>query len=65
MPAEFTPAERRVLEKLCEGKPNKVIAHELGVVIDTVEKHMRHMMQKTGTRNRVQLVLAHLAPKAE
>lgn len=57
---KITAAEMIVLEKLCQGKPNKIIGHEIGIAVSTVKVHVRHMMKKTGADNRVQLALMHL-----
>ena len=53
----ITPAEQRVLDLLCEGKPNKLIAHELGLATVTVKLHMRQIMKKLGVTNRTQAAL--------
>ncbi|MEN0045167.1 MAG: LuxR C-terminal-related transcriptional regulator [Pseudomonadota bacterium] len=39
-----------------EGKPNKVIAFDLGVSQRTVEIHRARVMQKMGARNLAELV---------
>jgi len=44
--AQLTPRQREVLQLIAEGKANKAIAAELGIVIKTVEKHREHLMQK-------------------
>ena len=42
----LTSEERRVMELIVEGKPNKVIANELGLAIRTVEKRRHEVLAK-------------------
>jgi two-component system response regulator FixJ len=35
----LTPMQRKVMDLLVEGRPNKVIAHNLGLSVRTVENH--------------------------
>lgn len=42
----LTARERAVLDLVCQGKPNKVIAFELDISIKTVEVHRAHVMEK-------------------
>jgi DNA-binding NarL/FixJ family response regulator len=56
-PCSFSPRQLQVLERLNEGKQNKVIANELGMSEATVKVHMRNMMKKLNVCNRTQLVL--------
>jgi DNA-binding NarL/FixJ family response regulator len=44
--AQLTSRQREVLQLIAEGKANKAIAAELGIVVKTVEKHREHLMQK-------------------
>ncbi len=52
----LTPREMEVLEKLVEGHPNKVIAHQLGMSPRTVEVHRGRIMDKTGAKSLSELV---------
>ncbi len=54
--AALTPREREVLEHLVAGRPNKVIAHELGISPRTVEIHRAHLMEKMQARSLSDLV---------
>jgi DNA-binding NarL/FixJ family response regulator len=56
-PCSFSPRQLQVLERLNEGKQNKVIAYELGMAESTVKEHIRHIMKKLNARNRTQVVL--------
>jgi LuxR family maltose regulon positive regulatory protein len=46
--------ELEVLRLLAAGKPNRDIADELYVTIDTVKKHATHIYQKLGAANRTE-----------
>jgi LuxR family transcriptional regulator, maltose regulon positive regulatory protein len=46
--------ELEVLRLLAAGKPNREIAGELYVAVDTVKKHVTHIFEKLGAANRTQ-----------
>jgi LuxR family maltose regulon positive regulatory protein len=48
--------EQQVLELLAKGATNQEIAQELMIVVDTVKRHMSHILDKLGVHNRVQAV---------
>jgi LuxR family maltose regulon positive regulatory protein len=48
--------ELEVLGLLAAGKSNQQIADELFVVLDTVKKHVGHILDKLGAANRTQAV---------
>jgi len=54
--ASLTPREREVLTLMAQGKPNKVMAAELGVSQRTVEIHRARVMEKSGASSLAQLV---------
>ena len=59
--SSLTPRERGVLDKLVQGRSNKVVAHELGISPRTVEIHRAHIMSKmeaSSLSDLVRLVLA-------
>ena len=56
-PIQFSRRQREVLERLKQGKQNKIIAHELNMCESTVKVHIRHLMRKLKARNRTQVVL--------
>ena len=50
-----------VLDRLVQGRPNKIVAHELGISPRTVEIHRAHIMTKmeaSSLSDLVRLVLA-------
>ena len=59
--AALTPRERMVLRGLVLGRPNKVIAHELGISPRTVEAHRAAMMDKLGARSLAEAVRLAMA----
>lgn len=54
--ASLTPREREVMALMTLGKPNKVMAAELGLSQRTVEIHRAHVMEKSGATSVAQLV---------
>src|SRR6185312_13427155 len=54
--ASLTPREREVLDLVTIGKPNKVMAGDLGVSQRTVEIHRARVMEKMGASSLAQLV---------
>jgi two-component system response regulator FixJ len=48
--ATLSPREREVLYGLMEGRPNKMIAYQLGISVRTVEVHRARMMERLGIR---------------
>ena len=56
--AKLTARQREVLEHICLGESNKLIARRLGMTEGTVKVHVRQMMRKCGATNRTQLALS-------
>jgi two-component system, LuxR family, response regulator FixJ len=54
--ASLTDRERAVLQRVMEGKANKVIAGELDISIKTVEVHRSKVMEKMGVGSVAELV---------
>lgn len=50
----FTDRQTAVAEALRQGKPNKVIAHELDMCESTVKVHIRNIMSKLKSSNRTE-----------
>lgn len=59
--AALTARERDVLEHLVKGRPNKIVAFELGISPRTVEIHRARIMTKMKARSLSDLVRAVLA----
>jgi two-component system response regulator FixJ len=58
--ASLSQREREVLERLVEGKANKVIAFQLGISVRTVEVYRANVMTKMQVKSLPQLVRAAL-----
>ena len=54
--ATLTEREREVLQRVIEGKPNKIIAGELDISMKTVEFHRAKVMEKMGVTSVAELV---------
>jgi len=57
---KLTKREREVFDLVVTGKPNKVIAYELGVSQRTVEIHRARVMEKMQARSLAELVRMHI-----
>jgi LuxR family maltose regulon positive regulatory protein len=56
LPEPLTDREADVLRLIAAGKSNQRIAHELVVTLDTVKKHVSHVLGKLGAANRTEAV---------
>jgi LuxR family transcriptional regulator, maltose regulon positive regulatory protein len=54
--APLTERELQVLALLADGKSNLAIAEELVISLDTVKRHVTHVLDKLGATNRTQAV---------
>jgi DNA-binding NarL/FixJ family response regulator len=61
--SHLTPAERRVIQMLAEGKSNKEVANLQGISVKTAETHRASIMRKLGLRSMSDLV--HYAVRNE
>ena len=52
----LTDRELEVLRLLAAGKSNQRIAHDLVVALNTVKKHVTHVLGKLGAANRTEAV---------
>jgi DNA-binding CsgD family transcriptional regulator len=53
---QLTDRELEVLVLLCEGFSNKEISKKLSITVHTVKDHMKHIMEKTHTTSRGEIV---------
>lgn len=60
---KLTPREREVMEYLVEGKPNKIIASDLGLSVRTVETHRAHLLSKLDVKSLSDLVRISMQQK--
>lgn len=58
-PGLLTPRETEVFQHLREGKPNKIIAYELGMSENTVKVHVGRIFKKLGATNRTVIACHH------
>ncbi|MCW5889442.1 MAG: hypothetical protein KIT14_02715 [bacterium] len=61
----LTPSERRVVELIAAGLPNKAIAAKLFVSVATVKTHLLHVFGKLGMRTRAELAGAAIRRAGE
>jgi two-component system, NarL family, response regulator NreC len=55
-PEVLSPREREVLTMICSGKTNREMAEGLGVSINTVETHRKHIIDKLDLHSTAELV---------
>jgi two-component system response regulator FixJ len=58
--AVLSKRELQVLTCLADGKPNKVIAHELGISLRTVEVHRANMLRRLGVGGLAEALRLHV-----
>ena len=62
--ATLTAREREVAELLAAGKPNKIIARELGISDKTVQVHRHNTMEKLGVRSAAEITQLLMVSRA-
>ena len=58
-----TDREREIVELLRRGLTNKQIAHQLGIMEETVKKHLQHVYDKFGVRRRALVMLGQVGAR--
>ena len=56
---KLSPRETEILELLCEGLANKEIADRLGISIETVRVHLKHIYEKLHVRSRTEAAMKY------
>lgn len=64
MAAELSPRQRDVFARALCGKPNKIIARELGIAEGTVKVHLAMVYRALGVRNRTEAMYRVLSADA-
>lgn len=59
----LTSSEYRVLRQMVQGASNNDICQELRISLATVKTHISHILQKTGCRNRADLIGKYFSSK--
>jgi DNA-binding NarL/FixJ family response regulator len=54
---KLSKRETEILEQLCEGLANKEIADRLGISVETVRVHLKHIYEKLHVRSRTEAAL--------
>jgi two-component system response regulator FixJ len=54
--SKLTPREKEVMEQLVQGKPNKIVASDLGLSVRTVETHRARLLSKLNIKSLSDLV---------
>lgn len=61
----LTSREHQVLQELCQGHPNKIIARNLNITENTAKMHVRRILAKLQAKNRTEAVLMFRAKSAK
>ena len=62
-PHPCTDREREIVDLLRRGMTNKQIAQQLGIVEETVKKHLQHVYDKFGVRRRALVMLGQVSAR--
>jgi DNA-binding CsgD family transcriptional regulator len=53
---QLTPREKEILQSLSRGNSFKLIGSELGISLDTVRTHIKHIYDKLHVRSQIEAV---------
>jgi len=53
----LTSREKQIADLVCQGHPNKFVAHSLNLTEGTVKCHLHAVFQKLEVRNRTALII--------
>jgi DNA-binding NarL/FixJ family response regulator len=56
-PLQFSRREKEILELISHGLSNQEIAKALNISQRTVERHRTHLLEKTGSKNSIRLII--------
>lgn len=59
---DLSPREREILDLLAKGHRYKEVAHRLGISLDTVRTHIRHVYEKLQVHSRTEAMLKLTRP---
>ena len=59
----YTEKEREVMQLISAGMGNAQIAQNMGVSVNTVKSHLKHVYKKSGVHNRTELAVLMLRGK--
>lgn len=62
---QLTKRERQCVELVAQGKPNKVIAYEMGITEGTVKVQISRILDKVGVPNRTALAIWFLNQRSQ
>lgn len=60
--AGLTEQEKKIVERIAEGKSNKLIARELNIAEGTVKVHVKHLLKKLNLKSRVEAAVWAVTP---
>jgi DNA-binding NarL/FixJ family response regulator len=61
-PAQLSPREQMILERLAKGLTYQAIADELGISVNTIRSHLRRVYEKLHVQSRTEAVAKYLCP---
>ena len=62
---KLTPREEEIVRLVAKGKPNKLIAYEMGLTYGSVKQYLYAIFQKVGVTNRTELALSQASAPSE